>query len=989
MAPFKKNIFNPQLVREYETLNLFGYSYFGNYNSGYRQYLKNIEEKKAAALFAAQSANGYEITGTITDAITHEPLIGVSIMAGNFAVGQTLRNGDYKIKVPVNSVLNFRYIGYRTLVVEAIKAGTLNLAMKESNGTDDVVIRGYVSKTREMTTGSSYIVNGYNVQDAPVANVEELLQGKVAGLNIQNNTGSPGMRGATNIRGYTPITPLAIEPVIRTNFNETAFFYPHLRTDENGEILISFTMAESLTRWKFRSFAHTKDLATGSMSTEVVTQKQLTVMANMPRFLKEDDTITVSARVANLSKEAIKGQVELKLFNASNMQPINILVHPEEANQSFDLAANTNKAVSFKLIIPTGLEALTYRITAVSDHFSDGEENTLPVLSNQVLVTESMPMMVRPGENKAFTFEKFVNQSSKTLKNKTLTLEYTQNPAWYAVQSMPYLMEFPYECTEQIFSRYYANSFSAAIVNRHPKIKQVFELWKAGDSKALLSNLEKNQELKSVLLEETPWLRDATDETERKKRIALLFDLNNMSAAMELNLDQLQKKQLPNGAFPWFGGNYGDRYITQHILAGIGQLYHLKIADGKSKILESIRIRALNYLDDALLNDQQRFVTVKNNKPRDLYNLEIHAWYTRSYFPDTAINEKLKTVKQSYVEKASSQWKYRSIYEQGMIALTLQRSGKPEVARQIMRSLLETAQQSKDLGMYWAGNRRGWFWYEAPIETQSLLIELFTEVGNQSESVAEMKIWLLRNKQTNNWRTTKATAAACYALLMKDSDLLRDAAPASIKLDGKSLSEIKPEIKAEAGTGYLKTTWVGEQIKPVLGKVTISNNSKIVNWGAMYWQYTEKPEKVTAAGTDITLKRKYFIEKSAGSGTVLTTVDAQHQPKTGDLLKVVVYLQSGRDYEYVHLKDLRPSGTEPVDVLSAFKYQDGLYYYQATKDVATNFFISRLNKGSYVFEYRLRVVQPGNFATGITTAQSMYAPEFNANSAGGRMDIRK
>jgi uncharacterized protein YfaS (alpha-2-macroglobulin family) len=222
------------------------------------------------------------------------------------------------------------------------------------------------------------------------------------------------------------------------------------------------------------------------------------------------------------------------------------------------------------LIIPQGLDALTYRLTAEAANYSDGEENIVPVLPNRMLVTESMPMMVRAGQTRDFMFNKLLTNKSNTLKSKSLTLEYTQNPAWYAVQALPYMMEFPYECSEQIFSRYYANSLGASLMNSTPVIKQVFERWKYNNSTELLSNLEKNQELKTTLLEETPWLRDAVSESDQKKRLALLFDLNKMSNELALNLDKLQKRQLPDGGFPWFGDDRADRYISQHILAGIG-----------------------------------------------------------------------------------------------------------------------------------------------------------------------------------------------------------------------------------------------------------------------------------------------------------------------------------------------------------------------------------------------------------------------------------
>ncbi|MDP9080606.1 MAG: MG2 domain-containing protein [Bacteroidota bacterium] len=774
----------------------------------------------------------------------------------------------------------------------------------------------------------------------------------------------------------------------RKNFNETAFFYSQLQTNEKGEIVIDFTIPESLTKWQFKGFAHTKDLKTGYIESQVVTQKELSITANTPRFLREGDTIVISARLANLTASKLKGKVQLQLFNALNMQPVSLFANADDAQQKFEVDSNANRPVSFKLFIPAGLSAITYRLTAESGNYSDGEENTLPVLPNRMLVTESMPMMVRAGQSQSFNFDRLINQNSTTLQNKTLTLEYTQNPAWYAVQALPYMMDFTYECSEQVFNRYYANSLATNLVNKMPVIKQVFDQWKSVNSTELLSNLEKNEELKSTLIEETPWLKDAVSESEQKKRIALLFDLNKMSYEMQTNLDKLQKKQLPDGGFPWFGGNYADRYITQNVLAGIGQLYHLGIADPKNQTIKGIADKAMAYLDKTLLADAAALKKNKTFDKRVITPLEIHAYYTQSYFIAREMSADVKALLRNYLQLAAKQWVNKGVYEKGMIALTMQRNQKPEVAQAIMKSLMETAQQTEDMGMYWAKNQRGYYWYESPVETQSLLIELFTEAGNNPKAVEEMKIWLLRSKQTSNWQTTKATAAACYALLMKGDNWLADQAVPEISLGGKNLTELKPDVKADAGTGYIKTAWVDEQVKSELGKVQINNTGKTISYGALHWQYLENLDKITPSSTEIHLERKYFIVKQGNAGQILTAVDATHQPKTGDLLKVVVYLKAGRSFEYVQLKDMRPSGTEPVDVLSNYKYQDGLYYYQVTKDVATNFFISNLNKGNYVFEYQLRVSQPGNFSTGISTVQCMYAPEFNAHSEGMRMEVK-
>ena len=1022
--PVKYRYINYGLAhRNYLQLNLFNYSYYGGYNAAYHNYQAVAARKRSAAQNdeilrqaygknAALIKNGYDISGTVVDG-NGETLPGVSITIKGTSIGTTTNStGKFRIKVPVNGVLTFNFIGYLTQQVTTTKAETIDIKLAESDHSlREVAVMGYSTQKRANITGAVSTVYkadtvSYSAMDYSELRESQALSGAVYGLQtvtLRGNSTTARLNGKDYIAGFAKKEALPADIIdkiqvvddygdqasksiaLRLNFAETAFFYPQLVTNAKGEILIEFTIPDALTKWHFQGLAHTKDLKTGYLETTVVTQKQLSIAANTPRFLREGDTITLSARLANLTAGNLKGRVTLKLFNALNMQPVNLLANPADASQPFEVAGATNKPVSFKLTVPKGIDAITYRLTADAGTFSDGEENTIPVLPNRMLVTESMPMMLRPGQTKTYTFDKLVNQHSSTLQNKTLTLEYSQNPAWYAVQALPYMMEFPYECSEQVFSRYYANSLATNLVNSMPAIKRVFDNWKNSGSAELTSNLEKNPELKQTLVEETPWLRDAINEDEQKKRIALLFDLNKMNSELDLNLDKLQKKQLGDGGFPWFGGDHSDRFITQHILEGIGQLYHLNIKPTDSAQLKTVANNALSYLDGQLMDDYERAKKLHpESESTPLTAIEIHGWFARSYFPGRSLSSALKPVFEAYIKRAISDWKYRSIYEQGMIALTLLRHNHADVAKMIERSLLETAQQTEGMGMYWGKNQLGYFWYQSPVETQCLMIALFTETGN-AKAVDEMKIWLLLQKQTNNWKTTKATAAACYALLLKGSDWLADSGTTDFKLNGQSLEVLKPGIKADAGTGYFKTTWVDEQVKPDLGKVNAHNEGKTISWGAMYWQYLENLDKVTPSTTDISLERKYFIQKQSDNGPQLTAVDATHQPKVGDLLKVVVYLKAGRDYEYVQLKDMRPSGTEPVDVLSAYKQQDGLYYYQVTKDVATNFFISYLNKGNYVFEYSLRVAQQGNFSTGISSAQSMYAPEFSAHSEGERL----
>ncbi len=779
----------------------------------------------------------------------------------------------------------------------------------------------------------------------------------------------------------------------RTNFNETAFFYPHLKTDANGEIIIAFTVPQALTRWKMLGFAHTKDLKYGLAQNELVTQKDLMVVSNPPRFFREGDKITFPAKISSLADKDLKGQVELQLFDALTMKPLTTLLK-DPAQKTFEVKAKQSTNISWNLEIPEGVDAITYKVVAQAANFSDGEEMTVPVLTNRTLVTETLPLPIRDKTTKTFTFDKLLNNTSTTLKNHKLTLEYTSNPAWYAVQALPYLMEYPYECAEQTFSRFYANSLASHIANSNPKIKQVFDSWKNSGSDALLSNLEKNQELKSLLLEETPWVRDAQNETEQKHRIALLFDLNTMSNQLDQNLTKLVKMQVSNGAWPWFEGMPEDRYITQHIVTGMGKLDHLGVKEiRKDERVWTMTIKAVGYLDGAIKNDYDELkrqaakgeIKLEENH---LNEIQIQYLYARSFFKDIVLPAESKEAVDYFKGQAIQYWvKQNGVYMQGMIALALYRDSNTSVPMDIVKSLKEHTASSEEMGMYF-NTESGYFWYQAPIETQALMIEVFDEVAKDSKAVDDLKVWLLKQKQTQNWKTTKATSEAIYALLLRGTDWLASDALVEItvgsqKIDPKTMDD----VKVEAGTGYFKTSWPGAEINKDMGNITITKKDDGVAWGAMYWQYFEDLDKITSAATPLQLKKQLFLQKNTENGPVITPLDDATTLQVGDLVKVRIELRVDRDMEYVHMKDMRASTFEPLNTLSGYKFQDGLGYYESTRDAATNFFFGRLSKGTYVFEYPLRVSYEGDFSNGITTIESMYAPEFTSHSEGQRVIV--
>lgn len=816
---------------------------------------------------------------------------------------------------------------------------------------------------------------------------------------------------------------------IRKNLNETAFFFPQLKTDEDGNVSFSFTTSEALTQWKLQLLAHTKTLESATKTLTTVTQKELMVIPNAPRFLREGDNITISTKIANLTDKPLSGQAKLILTDAISGRNITVLMltgndynlptgKTHEIN--WETKAKGNTQVSWNLSIPDDVQAIQYKVIAKSGDFSDGEQNALPVLSNRMLVTETLPMWVRSNQTKTFTLDKLKNTStalsagySSTLKHHKLTLEMTSNPAWYAVQALPYLMEYPYECSEQIFSRYYANALASHIANSNPRIQEVFNLWRNTD--ALLSNLEKNEELKSILIQETPWLRDAQSETEQKKRIALLFDLNKMNNELQSAKRKLEHNQMPSGAWAWFNGGRENRYMTQHIITGFGHLRKLNVTSSPSTALSNqtnvistergtsdekshhqMIKKAINYLDAEFVkeyNDIRKYDSKIDLNKDHLSYTQLHYLYMRSFYPEIQKSNEVKNIIKYYHTQIQKYWLKRSLYAKGLMALVVDRMGDKKTSAKILKSLKENSITSEELGMYWKSNTNSWHWYQAPIETQALLIEAFSEIENDTQTIDNLKIWLLKNKQTNRWKTTKATTEAVYALLLQGSDWLSVTDMVDVVLGDQKIEPFNPDsyrdeaVKVEAGTGYFKTAWNASEITPEMANVKITKKGSGIAWGSLYWQYFEDLDKITSAETPLKLKKKLFLKTNTDTGEEISEINSETNLKVGDLVRVRIELRSDRPMEFVHMKDMRAAGLEPVNVISKYKWQDGLGYYESTKDASTNFFFDYLPKGVYVFEYDLRVNNAGNMSNGITTIQSMYAPEFSSHSEGVRISV--
>jgi len=780
---------------------------------------------------------------------------------------------------------------------------------------------------------------------------------------------------AQEVQAERPPPVAAVMP--RRNLRETAFFLPHLMCDVNGGVALEFAMPETLTGWRLMAFAHDKELRSGYLEAEALTAKDLMVEPNPPRFVREGDEVVFPVKILNRSDKAQKGQARLGFSDAASLQSVDAQLGNANADQDFEVEAGGSRTLEWRIRVPDGQGFMTYRAVAVADGLVDGEEGGVPVLSRRVAVQESLPLAMRGQGAKTYSFASLAaSKDSKTIRHQNLTVQMASQPAWYAVMALPYLMEYPHACCEQTFNRYYANALASHIAGSNPKIRKVFEQWRG--TEALMSPLEKNAELKAVMLDETPWLREATSEGAARRNVGVLFEEARLKEECGNALKRLAEARISDGTWPWFPGGSRNDFITLYIVAGFGRLRQLGVpAEVK------LAVDALPRLD-AWMSEEYREILRRGGKEPDQLSPTVALYlYARSFFlKDRPVGKEDREAVEYFIGQAKRHWQNSGRQSQAHLALALKRWGDDATPAAIMKSAREFATVDQEMGMCWRETERPWSWSRAPIETQALMIEALLEVAGDTAAAEACKTWLLRQKQTQDWRTSKATADAVYALLLRGENLLGPDALVEVKLGDTAVS---PE-KAEAGTGFYEKRFRPAEIVPKMGNVKVAKRDEGVAWGAVHWQYLEDIANVKAGeGAPLSVHKRLFVKEYTAQGPVLKP--AQGALPQGAELVTRIELRADRDMEFVHLKDSRASCAEPVNVLSGYRRQDGLGYYESTRDTASHFFIDYLPKGVYVFEYACRLQQKGVFRSGTAEIQCLYAPEFNSHSESAELTV--
>lgn len=747
---------------------------------------------------------------------------------------------------------------------------------------------------------------------------------------------------------------------LRENLNETAFFYPTLQTDIKGNVSISFTLPESITTWGFFGLANDRDMNYGLLKATAVAKKTVMIQPNVPRFVRTGDNTMVAAKLINTSENVVKGTATMILINPDTEREV------FRVSQSFSIEANGTGSVSFNFKPKSDCSLLICKVIATGKGFNDGEQHYLPVLSDREMVTVTVPFVQNsPGEEKISLKPLFPDGAT----NKRLTVEYTNNPAWLMIQALPYIGTARNNNIISLSTAFYANSLSRNIIKSVPRVKTVFEQWKREadlQNGSLASSLDKNQELKSLVLNETPWVLDAQNETEQKRSLANFFDEAGIQNRISSLLADMKKLQNADGSWGWWPGMDGSPRLTSSVMQ---QMTRLNRMIGSQSDAESMNERALKYLSTVATKEVEEIKKAEREKRP----YSISDYFALQYLYINALDGRKLSAKDesaaqyllAYLKKQNAA---NSLYSKALMAVVLAQRGETKLAREYVQSLEEYTVATEDMGRYYDTPRAGYSWFDYRIPTQVVAIEAMKLIDAQkyADEIKEMQRWLLRQKQTQGWNTPINSANAVYAFLNGDSTVLEDKPDTELKIDGKTLET----SEATAGLGYVKTT-ISD---PKCGTLTAMKTSNGTSWGAVYAQSMRETSDITGSGAGFSVTRSI----TSADGKPLDAL------KVGNKVKVTITIRADRDYDFVMVKDSRAACMEPATQLSGYHWG----YYCTPKDCSTNYYFDRMSKGKHIIETDYYLDRIGFYETGTCIVQCAYAPEYTAHTASETIKVQ-
>lgn len=813
---------------------------------------------------------------------------------------------------------------------------------------------GYAPSTRKAMTGA---VNGIAVADMKSANaLDEVvtLSEPPVKLKVQEGTNEGGAQAE-----------------MRTNFAETAFFYPHIRTDSTGIATLAFTLPESLTTWRFMGLAHTRDMYYDLLEDEAVASKEFMLQSQLPRFVRVGDEATLSASIENRSDKPVKGHVRMELFDP---QTEKVYVSKK---QPFEVAAGESTVASFEVTFEeTAL--LACRIIADGDNFSDGEQRYLPVLSNKEWLTESQTITIKKAGHYEADLTTLFNKNSRTATKRHLTVEYTNHPAWLAVMALPSLGQPKNDDAISLASAYYALSLGGWVAKAYPRIQEVCRAWQAqgGNAETLWSQLQKNSELKNIVLEETPWLDEANDEAEQRRMLATLFDLNTLQARTTVYLNKLAELQRPDGGWSWYPGMSGSRYVTTTVVETLLRLNHLTDGEFDSEVGPYVS-RGMDYLVEDMMEEYKRMKEAEKDGGASVPSeMTLHYLYLQALCGTELPADKQAAVNY-YLDRLEHLSSDLTIFGKAASAYVLNQAGRQDAGRTFLQSCLEYAVQTPEMGRYYDTDIAYYSWADYRIPTQTMVIETCRALGVPDSIVGEYQQWLLRQKQVQAWSTPIGSVNAVYALLEGRGEWLAASEPATLKLDKQ---EVAPEGAATA-LGYVKQTVSLRDGEKAPKKLVVDQQADHLSWGAVYAQYLEELDKVSSQSSGLSIERHLLVRRLSNGKEEWQEVKPGDVLSVGDRVLSRLIIRADRDMDFVQVEDKPAACMEPGVALSGYRWDNGIGYYRVIKDASVRYFADQFRKGVHTFTMEYTLTAAGTYSLGIATIQSAYAPELNAHSA--------
>lgn len=865
----------------------------------------------------------------------------------------------------------------------------------------DIRIRGYGGvklnnkvdgvRTEDLESSSQIVMKEYrSVKNADMTSVTAEAEELMAANGILSDSQVVFEEESQVVFEEEEIFPVSMQNVVsasRQDFAETAFFYPQLRTNVQGEVDLVFTLPESLTTWHFMGLAHTQAMDYATIDTTAVARKEFMLQAHLPRFVRVGDQTALGATLSNLTGKEIEGTVRMELFDPMTENVFH------KATETFRLAAGRTATISFGYRIPDTHKMMACRMVAEGGAFSDGEQHYLPVFEKKEYFTESVAVSMHQADENTVDLSSLFNYQSFTATDRHLTVEFTANPSWLAIMALPSIGSPSEHNTLSWAAAYYSVSLASWIVEQHPRIRTLFGAWRAqGGKENFLSELEKNKELKELVLECSPFLLEAESESEQRHRLGTLFDLNTLQNQKTLYLDRLQGLQTFEGGWNWYEGMEPNRYVTLSVIETLLRLRSLTSGTGTETV--ALLKKGMDYLDKQAIEEYRRLrklteqpLKLPKKQPERAERLtEFASHYL--YLCMLADHHPAGEAKRAYdhfFALLKAQSPYMTIYGKAVAAMVLAKGGEEAMSRELVKSLLEYSVYTPEVGRYYDTPIAESTWADYRIPTQTVVIEALNKLGGDKVVLAQMRQWLLKQKQVQSWNTPVNTVNAVYALLLENDSLLVDRPMPQLRLDNRpiatdnislGLNMVKETISLPVGTNPPQT-------------FTVCKEFDGMAWGAVYAQYAEEMDKVSNQSEGLSVVRKVYVECLVDGQSRWVELEKENRLKVGDKIKSSLRLTTDRDMDFVQIKENRAACMEPASVLSGYRWGQGLGYYQVIKDASMEYYMDKLRKGTCTIESLYYITLEGVYEMGSVKVQSAYAPEFNAHTEGRTLKVAK